>query len=202
MKVNLETPQPDPLENKQLLRDSRKFLIGADVIEHLIPERHPMIMVDRVMDYQSSPQRQLSAERYVSANEPVFVGHFPDLKLWPGIHTIEGLRQCCVLLDVIRQLEEVNLLDGLLTLQRYHMLQPQVDKVLCQRVLDALAGIRQLEESPLRLRIKLLAPVFAGCVIEYQVHQDDSDMHNWSVQATVNGQSIAKGEIACSSFDG
>ena len=148
------------------MKDSRKFCIGADVLGHLIPERHPMIMVDQIIDYRSFPRPQLSAERYVSANDPVFVGHFPDLKLWPGIHTIEGLRQCCVLLDVIRQLEEVNLLDGLLTLQRYHMLQPQVDKVLCQRVLDALAGIRQLEESPLRLRIKLLAPVFAGCVIE------------------------------------
>ena len=161
-----------------------------------------MIMVDRIIDYRDLPRRELFAERYVSANEPVFVGHFPDLKLWPGIHTIEGLRQCCVLLDVIRQLEEVNLLDGLFALQRSHMLQPQVDKVLCQRVLDALAGIRPLEQAPLRLRVKLLAPVFAGCVIEYQVLQTNPGIHSWSVQAEVNGQSVAKGEITCPSFDG
>ena len=202
MKVNLETPQPDPVENKQLLRDSRELLIGADVIEHLIPERHPMIMVDRIIDYRSSPRPQLSAERYVSANEPVFVGHFPDLKLWPGVHTIEGLRQCCVLLDVIRQLEKSDLLDGLLALQRSHMLQPQVDKVLCQRVLDALTRIHQLGQIPLKLRVKLLAPILAGCIIEYQVLQNTPNMHSWLVQAEVNGLTVAKGEITCPPFAG
>lgn len=161
-----------------------------------------MIMVDRVIEYRSSPRPELFAERYVSANEPVFVGHFPDLKLWPGVHTIEGLRQCCVLLDVIRQLEEVGIFDGLLELQRYHTLQPQVDQVLCQRVLDTLQRIRQFEQSPLRLRVKLLAPVFAGCIIAYQVHQNTPDVHSWSVQAEVNGQSVAKGEIACPPFAG
>ena len=182
------------------MKDSGKFLISADVIRHLIPERHPIIMVDRITDYRSSPRRLLFAERYVSANEPVFVGHFPDLKLWPGVHTIEGLRQCCVLLDVIYQLEEVGMLDGLLELQRDHMLQPQVDKVLCQHVLDTLQRIRQLEQSPLRLRVKLLAPVFAGCIIAYQVYQNTRGIQSWSVQAEVNGQSVAKGEITCPSF--
>ena len=202
MKVNLETPQPGPVENKQLLRNSRKFLIGADVIEHLIPERYPMIMIDRVIDYRSSPHPQLSAERYVSANEPVFVGHFPDLKLWPGVHTIEGLRQCCVLLDAIRQLEAANLLEELFTLQRFYTLQPQVDKEHCQRILNTLTEMRHLSQIPLKLRVKLLAPVFAGCVIAYQVYQNTSDGYSWSVQAEVNGQKVAKGEITCPSFAG
>ncbi len=161
-----------------------------------------MIMVDRVIGYRSSPRLQLSAERYVSANEPVFVGHFPDLKLWPGVHTIEGLRQCCVLLDVIRQLEKVGMLDGLLELQRGYTLQLQVDQVLCQRVLDTLQRLRQLEQLPLRLRVKLLSPIFAGCTIAYQVYQNTPDVQSWSVQAEVNGQSVAKGEIVCTSFAG
>ena len=198
MKANLKAFQSDTVEAKQILKNSGQFLIGADVIAHLIPERHPMIMVDRITDYRTSPQRQLSAERYVSANEPVFVGHFTNLKLWPGVHTIEGLRQCCVLLDVLYQLEKVDLLDGLLALQR-SPLQPQADKELCQRVLDTLPRISQLGQSPLRLRVKLLAPVFAGCVIEYQVLQTNPDMHSWSVQAEVNGKKVAKGEIVCPS---
>lgn len=202
MKTTSETVPPDIVRKKDFLKDGRKFIIGADVIEHLISERHPMIMVDRIIDHRSSPRPQLFAERYVSANEPVFVGHFPDLKLWPGVHTIEGLRQCCVLLDVIRQLEEVNLLDGLFALQRFHMLQPQVDKVLYQRVLDALGRIRQLGQAPLRVRVKLLAPIYAGCVIEYQVLQKSSEIYSWSVQAEVNGQKVAEGEIACPPFAG
>ena len=184
------------------MKDSGQFCIGADVIGLLIRERHPMIMVDQIIDYRKLPRRELSAERYVSANEPVFVGHFPNLKLWPGVHTIEGLRQCCVLLDVLHQLEEVNLLDGLLALQRFHTLQHPVNEELYQRVLDALVGIRQLDQTPLRLRVKLLAPIFAGCVIEYHVLQTNPDMHNWSVQAEVNGQAVAKGEITCPSFAG
>ena len=184
------------------MKESRKLLIGADVIRYLMPERHPMIMVDGIIAYRNMPQRQLSSVRYVSANEPVFVGHFKDLNLWPGVYTIEGLRQCCVLLDVLHQLEEVDLLDGLLALQRSQMLQPQIDKELYQRVLDILPGIRQLGQSPLRLRVKLLNPIFAGCVIEYHVLQIDPDMHNWSVQAEVNGQRVAIGEITCPSFAG
>ena len=82
------------------------------------------------------------------------------------------------------------------------MLQPQVDKELCQRALDALARIRQLGQAPLRLRVKLLAPVFAGCIIEYQVLQNTPNMHSWSVQAEVNGQRVAKGEITCLPFAG
>jgi 3-hydroxymyristoyl/3-hydroxydecanoyl-(acyl carrier protein) dehydratase len=202
MKTHNEAPQLDPVQEKYFSKDGKKFLIGADIIKYLIPERHPMIMVDRVVDYRSSPRRQLSAERYVSANEPVFVGHFPDLKLWPGVHTIEGLRQCCGLLDVIHQLEEADLLDGLLELQRSQMLQPQVDIELCQRVLDALPRIRQLGEVSLRLRVKLTAPVFAGCIIKYHVYQNTPNMYTWSVQAEVNGQMVAKGEITCPSFVG
>ena len=192
----------DSVQEKHILKDNKNFLIGADVIAHLIPERHPMIMVDRVIDYRSSPHSQLSAERYVSANEPVFVGHFPDLKLWPGVYTIEGLRQCCVLFDVICQLEAANLLEELFTLQRFYTLQPQVDKEHCQRILNTLTEMRHLSQIPLKLRVKLLAPVFAGCVIAYQVYQNTSDGYSWSVQAEVNGQKVAKGEITCPSFAG
>ena len=179
------------------MQDSSKFVLGADVVGRLIPERHPMIMVDRIIDYKTSPHPQLSAERYVSANEPVFAGHFPNLKLWPGIHTIEGLRQCCALLELVRQLDEAELLGGLLAIERRQTLHPQVDEALCQRVLDAVKGMPRPDPSTLTLRVKLLAPVFAGCVIDYQVCELPPDTHCWSVQAEVDGRTVAKGSIAC-----
>ncbi|MCI0692271.1 hypothetical protein L0337_09745 [candidate division KSB1 bacterium] len=156
-----------------------------------------MIMVDRIIDYGSSPHPQLIAERYISANEPAFAGHFSDLKLWPGVLTIEGLRQCCQLLDLLHQLEEADLLESLLALQRDLMLRQHVDEALRQRVLNALEEMRQPEPSSLTLRVKLLAPIFAGCVIEYQVRQLGQDTNNWSVQAEVEGRIVAKGDIAC-----
>lgn len=151
-----------------------------------------MIMVDRIIDYKSSPHPQLIAERNVSADDPVFAGHFPDLKLWPGVLTIEGLRQCCQLLDLIRQLEEADLIEDLLALQRH-----QVDETLRQRVLHALKGTHRQEPSSLLLRVKLLEPIFAGCVIAYQAHQFGQDTNNWSVQADVDGRRVAKGNIVC-----
>ena len=162
-------------------------------------ERHPLIMVDRITDFHPSPLCQLYAERYVSANEPVFVGHFPNLKLWPGIYTIEGLRQCCLILDVLHQLEQADLLGGIITLQHRQMLRPKVDKVLCERTLDALEAICQPNSFPLTVRVKLLAPVFAGCVIKYQVRQNNSGSKSWSVQAEVDGRRVANGKIECQS---
>jgi len=182
------------------LRDSRQLLLGADIVGLLLPRSqagHPMIMVDRIIDYKSSPHPQLLAERYVSANNPVFAGHFPDFKIWPGVLTIEGLRQCCGLLDLLCQLEKADLLESLLALQRGLILRQHVDEALRQRVLNALEGMRQPEPSSLTLRVKLLAPIFAGCVIQYQIHQHQRDTQNWSVQAEVDGRSVAKGEIAC-----
>lgn len=179
------------------LSAGRQLLLGADVVSLLLSERQPMIMVDRIIDYRSSPHPQLLAERYVSANEPAFAGHFPDLKLWPGVLTIEGLRQCCQLLDLLRQLEDADLLESLLALQRGLVLREHVDEALRQRVLNALEGMRQTEPSSQTLRVKLLAPIFAGCVIEYQVRQLGQDTNNWSVQAEVEGRTVAKGDIAC-----
>jgi hypothetical protein len=178
------------------MRASGQFIFGADVVGFLIPEQYPMIMVDRIIDYRSSPYPQLSAERYISANEPVFAGHFPDLKLWPGVHTIEGLRQSCGLLDLVRQLDEANLLSGLLALQNRQTLRPQVNEALCQRVLDTLEGMPRPDPSLLTLRVKLLTPVFAGCVINYQVRQLRLDTQSWSVQAKVDNITVAKGSIA------
>ena len=175
------------------MKDSSQFLIGADVIALMIKAQHPMIMVDRIIDYTTS-QQQMYGKCYVSANDPVFTGHFPNLKLWPGIHTIEGLRQCCELHMVLIQLEKGNLLDGIIALQNRQRLQPNIDKDLCKRVLQTLKDINNQEPSSVTLRIKLLAPVFAGCVINYQV-QLMSNEQKWSVEAQVNGQKVAKGEI-------
>jgi len=190
---------------RHALRESGQLLLGADIVGLLLPRSqagHPMIMVDRIIDYRSSPHPQLFAERYVSANEPVFAGHFPDLKLWPGVLTIEGLRQCCQLLDLLCQLEEADLLESLLAFQRGHILRQHVDEALCQRVLNALEGMRRAEPSSLTLRVKLLAPIFAGCVIQYQIHQHQRDTRNWSVQAEVDGRIVAKGDIACQHLAG
>jgi 3-hydroxymyristoyl/3-hydroxydecanoyl-(acyl carrier protein) dehydratase len=171
-----------------------QFVIGADVISYLIPVKHPMIMVDRIIDYHSDPL-SLIAERYVSANEPVFTGHFPNMKLWPGIYTFEGLRQACYLLHILHELEVADLLKGVIELHNRQILRPQINHKLCQSVIDYLKDSKLSDPDLFSINIKLLEPVFAGSLIKYHCFKDDNDLHSWSVKAVVDERLIAKGTI-------
>ena len=170
------------------------FVLGADVITYITGLKHPLIMVDRIINYNSDPL-SLVAERYVSANEPAFVGHFPNLKLWPGIYTIEGLRQSCYLLDILHDLEKADLLKGAIELHNRQTLRPQINHDLCHRVLDYLKNVKIVDPDLYSIRIKLLEPVFAGSLIRYDCLRDNDDPKCFSVKAMVNERMIAKGEI-------
>jgi 3-hydroxymyristoyl/3-hydroxydecanoyl-(acyl carrier protein) dehydratase len=174
--------------------ENSQFVIGADVIAYLTPVKHPMIMVDRIISYHSKPL-SLIAERYVSANEPAFVGHFPNMKLWPGIYTLEGLRQACYLLHVLHELEAADLMKGVIELHNRQILRPQINHKLCQSVIDYLKNRKMSDPDLFSVSLKLLEPVFAGSLIKYQVFTDDNDLHCWTVSAVVDERLIAKGII-------
>ncbi len=65
-------------------------------IRQLIPHRYPMLLVDRVLDFE--PGKTLHAIKNVTINEPVFTGHFPDLAIFPGVMILEALAQATGLL--------------------------------------------------------------------------------------------------------
>ncbi|MBA6265374.1 MAG: 3-hydroxyacyl-[acyl-carrier-protein] dehydratase [Colwellia sp.] len=73
-----------------------KNTIEIAEIKVLLPHRYPMLLVDRVLDYQ--PMKTLHAIKNVSINEPVFNGHFPDLPIFPGVMILEALAQATGLL--------------------------------------------------------------------------------------------------------
>jgi 3-hydroxyacyl-[acyl-carrier-protein] dehydratase len=73
-----------------------KNTIEIAEIKVLLPHRYPMLLVDRVLDYQ--PMQTLHAIKNVSINEPVFNGHFPDLPIFPGVMILEALAQATGLL--------------------------------------------------------------------------------------------------------
>ncbi len=178
---------------------NEQFIIGADVIAYLTSVKHPMIMVDRIVHYSSNPLL-LIAERYVSANEPAFVGHFPNMKLWPGIYTFEGLRQSCFLLHILNDLEKADLLKGLLELHNRQILRPHIDHKLCQSVINYLETKTMVDSDMYSSSIKFTEPVFAGCLITYHCMRDENEPHSWSVKALVDDRLIAKGRIL-QSFD-
>jgi len=60
-------------------------------ILELLPHRYPMLLVDRILEYQK--EEKLVALKNVTANEPFFQGHFPEQPIMPGVLILEALAQ-------------------------------------------------------------------------------------------------------------
>lgn len=65
--------------------------IDIEEIQSLIPHRYPFLLVDRVLDYV--PGKSIHAVKNVTVNEPIFQGHFPDYKIFPGVMILEAMAQ-------------------------------------------------------------------------------------------------------------
>lgn len=66
-------------------------------IEKYLPHRFPFLLVDRVIELEKD--KRVVAIKNVSANEPVFTGHFPGNPIFPGVMIIEALAQAAGLLS-------------------------------------------------------------------------------------------------------
>ncbi|MBU2970252.1 3-hydroxyacyl-ACP dehydratase FabZ [Pseudoalteromonas sp. C2R02] len=73
-------------------------LNGFDIQEimALLPHRYPMLLVDKVVDYEAG--KYLHAIKNVTANEPIFTGHFPGQPIFPGVMILEAMAQATGLL--------------------------------------------------------------------------------------------------------
>jgi 3-hydroxyacyl-[acyl-carrier-protein] dehydratase len=66
-------------------------VIKIEEIVKLLPHRFPFLMVDRVVSLE--PGKSIVAIKNVSCNESFFQGHFPEVKIMPGVLIIEALAQ-------------------------------------------------------------------------------------------------------------
>lgn len=66
-----------PLDTKQIMA--------------IIPHRYPMLMIDRVLEVE--PGKRSVAVKNLSANEPVFQGHYPGNPIFPGVLILEAMAQ-------------------------------------------------------------------------------------------------------------
>lgn len=61
-------------------------------IEQLIPHRWPILLVDRIVEYDPAARRIVGIKA-VTASEWFFQGHFPGLPVMPGVLQVEALAQ-------------------------------------------------------------------------------------------------------------
>src|SRR6202051_838265 len=56
----------------------------------ILPHRFPMLLVDRIEELEAD---RVVGIKNVTANEPFFMGHFPDFPVMPGVLIIEAMAQ-------------------------------------------------------------------------------------------------------------
>ncbi|MEA2983274.1 MAG: 3-hydroxyacyl-[acyl-carrier-protein] dehydratase [Alphaproteobacteria bacterium] len=65
--------------------------IGIREILAALPHRYPFLLVDRIIEIRGDEHG--IGIKNVTANEPQFVGHFPNNPVMPGVLVIEGMAQ-------------------------------------------------------------------------------------------------------------
>src|SRR5579864_6154993 len=64
--------------------------LDIQAIRDILPHRFPMLLVDRIEELEED---HVIGIKNVTANEPFFVGHFPDFPVMPGVLIVEAMAQ-------------------------------------------------------------------------------------------------------------
>ena len=66
-------------------------MFKIEEILRFLPHRYPFLLVDRVISIE--PGKSIKAIKNVTANESFFEGHFPEVKIMPGVLIVEAIAQ-------------------------------------------------------------------------------------------------------------
>ncbi len=65
--------------------------LDIEKILKILPHRYPFLLVDRVLEMEKG--KSLVAVKNVTYNEEFFQGHFPELRVMPGVLILEAIAQ-------------------------------------------------------------------------------------------------------------
>jgi len=85
LKRNRKKPLADP-ESFTTLR------WGREEIKLILPHREPFLLLDRLTGVNLSDET-IAGSRFLSPEDPVFAGHFPDFPIYPGCLEVEMIGQ-------------------------------------------------------------------------------------------------------------
>lgn len=71
----------------------------ASMIREYLPQRYPMLLVDRVTDLVLG--QSITGIKNVSINEEFFQGHFPSHPIMPGVLILEAMAQIAGVLGFV-----------------------------------------------------------------------------------------------------
>lgn len=91
------------IENAVMTDTATTMLEAADigVILKALPHRYPFLMVDRIINIRGDEGGV--GIKNVTANEPQFLGHFPENPIFPGVLIIEGMAQTAGVLCILSE---------------------------------------------------------------------------------------------------
>ena len=64
---------------------------SVEQILNFLPHRYPFLLVDRVLEMEKG--KRIVGLKNVTYNEPFFQGHFPKLRVMPGVLIVEAMVQ-------------------------------------------------------------------------------------------------------------
>ena len=80
-------------------------VLDIQAIEKILPHRYPFLLVDRIIELEDM---RVVAIKNVSANEEFFNGHFPGMKVMPGVLIVEAMAQAAAVLVLNRVADREN----------------------------------------------------------------------------------------------
>ena len=113
LEAHVVADRPSHEGNVALAREIRKHIrrsgppvADAARIMEFLPHRYPMLLVDRILDFDSG--KSIVGIKNVTMNEPFFQGHFPGHPIMPGVLIIEAMAQCggLLLMDHVENPED------------------------------------------------------------------------------------------------
>lgn len=90
------------------LETVQQVSLKKDVIEKLLPHRHPFLFVDEIthIDFKEDT---IMGKRLIDPNDPIFKGHFPDYPIYPGVLQIETIGQLALCLYSLKQIGGIDI---------------------------------------------------------------------------------------------
>jgi 3-hydroxyacyl-[acyl-carrier-protein] dehydratase len=188
--------------------------LGAAVVLLVLPQRPPLLLVDRIEGYTRAPRPTLRAARALSVNEPFFAPDLQSPPILPRSLVLEGMVQSAGLLQILvtaqRELEAVGrsadeLIEALRNVDLGYRLEPGYTPGLGDDLVNAIAGAGYGRVGALGgSQIRFLRHIFAGDALGYEIRlvRDAGSVIHFEADVDVRGQLVAQGLLTLAQVEG